>query len=136
MLQKMKYIIRRQFVKRKILSTALCDSRQCLGGNYFRQVECNEGLIMFQNVALAGESCRGKCANRSPKKGRNRSALSHFINAFHLRYQYSPSKIMAFHTNVLKTHLLVYLGSPPGEPTHPTRIDKDEKYDNDSECKA
>lgn len=38
---------------------------------YFRQVETNEGLIMLQNVALAGESCRGKCANRNPNQGRN-----------------------------------------------------------------
>lgn len=133
----MKYIIRQQFVKRKILSTAFLNSRQCLGGNYLRQAESNEGLIMFQNVALAGVSCRGKCANHSPKQGRNRSALSHFINAFHLQHKYSPSKIIAFHNNTLTTtHLLVYLGSPPSEPTHPTRINKDEKYDNDSECKA
>ena len=59
-----------------------------------------------------------------------------FINDFHLTSQCSPSKIIAFRTNTLLTHLLVYLGSPPSEPTHPTRINEGEKYNNDSECEA
>lgn len=121
---------------RKNSVAGFSNSRRCLEEIYFHRVESNKGLIMFQNVAQAGESCTGKCANHSPKQGRNRSALAHFINIFHLPYQYSPSKTIASHTNTLTTHLFVYLGSPPNEPIHPARINKDEKYDNDSECKA
>lgn len=86
-----------------------------LEGNYFRQVlDQREDLVTFRNVALAAESCRGKCANRNPKSRQKELSPLPF-------YQRLSSSLLNFHHPRSHLSLKTKCNSPACKSRFPTK---------------